>query len=137
MLYAICEWRNHVKFHFANPLSTERLFPLSIVLILCKILLRNIVRLKHQFSCLCGDTLSGNTHYSHLLTSCIHIFFKRMKQTLFLLHFLRYRICFFLPLSLSGRVHEIVFTKPAVTRDIFNVHSSQRSYWKDNELQNM
>ncbi len=69
---------------FRKPFSTERLFPISIFLISYKILWCNIVRLKHPFSCLHGDTLSGNKHYFHVLTKCV-LFLSRMKQTLFLL----------------------------------------------------
>ncbi len=73
------KWPIHAKFHFKKPFLTERSFPLSIFLISHKILQRNIVGSKHPFSCLHGDTLSGNTHYFHTLNSRV-IFFNRERS---------------------------------------------------------
>ncbi len=39
------------------------------------------------------------------------------------------------PLILQ-RVHATVFTKSAVTRDLFDVQMSMGACWKDNELRN-
>ncbi len=41
---------------------------------------------------------------------------------------------FFWHLSFSGGRHATVFTKPAVTRDLFGIHSSAAAFQKDNEL---
>ncbi len=39
-------------------------------------------------------------------------------------------------LTIFGGVHAPVFTKPAVTRDLFDLQTSLGACWKDNELQN-
>ncbi len=129
MLYAIYEWSNHVKFHLGEPLSTERSFPLSIFLISCKVLQCNVVWLKHPFSCLCGDTLSGNTYYFHELIS---FFFHRewsRHLSLYTSHtsehwtLFPFFVRFFLHLLFSGKVHATVFTKPAVTWNLFHIQT--------------
>ncbi len=118
-------------FHFGKSLSIEQLFPLSIFLISRKILRCYISRLKHLFSCLCSNTLSENEHYFHMLNS--HAFFlSQMKQTLSLLHFPCFQMLehffhffvYFLHLSFSRGVCTTVFTKPAVTRDLFDIQMS-------------
>ncbi len=84
-------WSNHAKFHFGKRLLTERSFPLSIFwvstfnsLIAHKILRRKIDWSKHQFFCLCGNTLSHHTHYFHALSS--HVFvLSWTKRTIFLI----------------------------------------------------
>ncbi len=57
---------------FGKPLSTEWSFQLSIFLFSHKILWCNFVRTKHPFSCLHGDTLSGNRHYFHMVVSHVN-----------------------------------------------------------------
>ncbi len=49
--------------------------------------------------------------------------------------FLSASFCIF-HLSFSIEVHATVFTKPAVTRDLFDVQMLVGACWKDNELQN-
>ncbi len=44
---------------------------------------------------------------------------------------------FLLHLSFSTELRASVFTKPAITRDLFDVQTPVGAYWKDNELQNM
>ncbi len=57
-------------------------------LISCKILRCNVVRSKHPFSYLHVDTLSGNTHYFHMLTSLV-CFLLRTKMTPFSYFFVK------------------------------------------------
>ncbi len=45
-------------------------------------------------------------------------------------------VCFFLHLLFSSEERVTVFTKPAVTRDLFDVQTSAEVCWKDNELLN-
>ncbi len=88
---------------FGKPFSTERSFLLSTFLISQKILRCTVVRSKHPFSCLHGDTHSGSTHYFHMLIS--GVFFYREWSTFPLtLPMLRNVECsfhFFCPLFLA------------------------------------
>ncbi len=116
-LSAICEWSIHAKFHFRKLLQQSDCFHLWFF-ISHKISWCNIVWSKHTFSCLRGDTLPGNT----LLFPCAHwpcIFWSLLFAPLILL------------------VHATVFTKPTVTRDLFDVQTFASACWKDNELQNI
>ncbi len=73
------------------------------------------------------------------------IFWLRMKQTSFHLHFLCFQTSntspFFCPLLPAVLIlwgaHTSVFIKPAVTWDLFDIQTSVDVSWKDNELQNM
>ncbi len=51
-------------------------------------------------------------------------------------HASHFFVHFFLHFSFSRTVHATVFTKPAVTRDLIDIHTSASACWKDNELQN-
>ncbi len=136
-------------FNDRNNQNLESLFQQSDVFtfdffISHKILRRNIVWSKHPFSCLRGDTLSRNTHYFHVLTG--NVFFSQNWPDTFPLALPMlpnvepssyFFVCFFLCLSFSSGVHAILFTKPAVARDGFNVQMSISACWKYNELENI
>ncbi len=51
-------------------------------------------------------------------------------------YFSHFFVCFFLHLLFSEGVSTTVFTKPAVTQDLFVVQTTTRASWKNNELQN-
>ncbi len=123
------------RFIQGNNKNLESLFQHSdlffhfwFLFILHKILRHNIVQLKHSFSCLCGTTLSGSTHYFHVLIS--HVFFLITNEadtfplSLPMLpnierssHFF---VCF-LHLSFSKWVCTTVFTKPIVTLWLYSI----------------
>ncbi len=125
---------------FGKPFSIERLFPFSIFLISHNIIWLNVVWLKNSFAYLHGDTLSGNTNYSHTLNSRVFFYHKWSRHlssyTSMLLnvkHSFHSLVYFFLHFSFFRGLCATVSTKPAVTWDLCDIQMSMGACWKEND----
>ncbi len=118
-------------FNDGNNQNWKASFTLLIFLFSHEILRHNVILSEHPFSSLRGNTLSGNTHYFHVLISR-KFFFHEQSKYLFSYtshtpkHWtvLPFFACFLHHLF-SRNIHTTVFTKPAETRGIFDMRYPQ------------